>query len=148
MRAEHDHNANQYISALLGAAHRVKEQSVSGTNTPFFFSLTECMCLRACVCERVSNVNGKDVRSTLISTHLDSVFSHTVFFNHVVSRLLLSVAAARGAPLSDSDADQRAMGRPGAGGEIRAREIPHTHRLEVRLHVYVQHKSNDTRKLI
>lgn len=62
------------------------------------------------------------------------IFPHCVFFNRIVPRLLLSVTAARGAPLSDSDADKRAMGRPGAGGEIRACEIPHTHCLEVRLY--------------
>lgn len=58
---------------------------------------------------------------------------HCVFFNHDASRLLLSVPAAGGAPLSDTDADQRAMGGLGAGRAIRACKIPYTHRLEVRI---------------
>lgn len=60
-------------------------------------------------------------------------FPTLFFFNCTVSRLLLSVTAAGGAPLSDSDADQRAMGRPGAGGEICACKIPHAQCVEVRL---------------
>lgn len=68
-----------------------------------------------------------------LSAHLYFLFSpRRVFFNHTVSRLLLSVAAAGGAPLSDTDADQRAMGGLGAGRAIRACKIPYTHRLEVR----------------
>lgn len=58
MRAEHHcayHSANQYISALpfpptnaSSAAYRVKEQSVLGTNTPFY-QQSVCV-LRICVC--------------------------------------------------------------------------------------------------
>lgn len=76
------------------------------------------------------------------STHLARYFPTVcVFFNLIVARLLLPVTAARSAPLSDSDADQRALGRPGAGGEIRASKIPHALCLEVRadklsLHVW------------
>ncbi len=60
MRAEHDcayHNANQYISALpfpptnaSSAAYHVKEQSVLGTNTPFFYQQSVCV---LCVCVSV-----------------------------------------------------------------------------------------------
>ena len=128
-----NHNANQYISAqppptdASRAAHRVKEQSVSGTNAPFFVSWVY-------VCECVLNFNRRMcvVVFLFISIHLDLTFPHTVSFNCIVSRLLLSVTAARGAPLSDYDADQRAMGWPGAGGTICACKIPHAHCLEVR----------------
>lgn len=53
------------------------------------------------------NVNGKMCMVLflyLYSPGID-IFPHCVFFNRIVSRLLLSVAAARGASLSDSDAD-------------------------------------------
>lgn len=36
-------------------------------------------------------------------------------------RLLLPFSAAGGAALSDDDADQRALGRPGAGGALHSR---------------------------
>lgn len=57
---------------------------------------------------------------------------HRVFFNRVVPRLLLPVAAAGGAALSDADADPGAMGGPGSGRTIRSCKVPHTLCLEVR----------------
>lgn len=114
------------------AAKCVKEQSVWGTNTPF---TSKAYVSWGYVWECVLNVNGK-MRIILYSPGL-GVFPHCVFFNAIVSRLLLFVTAARGASLPDSDADQGAMGRPGAGGEIRACKIPHTHCLEVRLYTFI-----------
>lgn len=100
-----------------------------GTNTPF---TNKVYVSRGYVCECVLNVNGKMCIILYLYSPGLFAFQDCVSFNHIVSRLLLSVTAARGASLSDSDADQRAMGRPGAGGEIYACKIPHTHCLEVR----------------
>lgn len=57
------------------------------------------------MCEYVLNVNGKMCISVVCSVYPYVLFSHVFFFNHIVSRLLLSVTAARGAPLSDTDAN-------------------------------------------
>lgn len=64
-----------------------------------------------------------------------SFFQPSVFLNVFLfpPRLFLSVTAARSSPFSDSDADQRTMGRSSTGGEICARKIPHTLCVEVRL---------------
>lgn len=58
---------------------------------------------------------------------------HCVFFNRIVSRLLLSVTAAGSAALSDADADSGAMGRLGAGREIHPCKIPYALCVEVRM---------------
>lgn len=59
--------------------------------------------------------------------------THCVFFNRIVSRLLLSVTAAGSAALSDADADSGAMGRLGAGREIHSCKIPYALCVEVRM---------------
>lgn len=83
----------------------VSKSSLCRAQMPLFSCLED-------MSECVLNFNRKMcvVVFLFISIHLDLTFPHTVSFNCIVSRLLLSVTAARGAPLSDYDADQRAMG--------------------------------------
>ena len=131
------HSANQSVSALpflhpcSQCSSCFKEQSVLDTNTLFVkkvYMLQEC----------VLNINEKMhilvlffVVVFFLSLFTFLGFSHFVFFNYIVSRLFLFVTAARGAPFSDTHADQRKMGRLGAGGEICDCKIPHPHSLEV-----------------
>lgn len=98
------------------------------------------------MCECVLNVNGKMFIILYLSSTWTGIIPHCVFFNRIVSRLLLSVTATRGAPLSDTDADQRALGRPGARREICARKIPHAHCLEVSVFTYVDKNTGFLKK--
>lgn len=61
-----------------------------------------------------------------------AVFLDQPFLNPVLSRLILPVSSAGGAPLPDPHAGPRALGRPGASGALHACQVPHTGRLEVR----------------
>lgn len=89
-------------TSASSAAYCVKEQSVLGTNTPF---TNKVYVSWGYVCECVLNVNGKMCMVLYLCSPGLGIFPHCVFFNCTVSRFLLSVTAARGAPLSDSDAD-------------------------------------------
>lgn len=84
------------------AAYCVKEGSVLGTNSPFINKVyVSWGCVRMCVL----NVNEKMLLLLYLSSPGPGIFPHCIFFNCIVCRLLLSVTAARGPPLSDPDAD-------------------------------------------